>query len=178
MERQPLDLPLQWSHGHHAVTYAEIALSKDEADFAAWTLQRSATLLMASSALEAIKIVFPNPKTHADPNVVAAYQITRMIRIAFAHKPFDPGWRIDPDCRDRRFEVPGVLLLDTTNLDGKPFDWRHYGGPLSLLRLSRFVRLILLGDTTPPEKVIPLPAEVYYQQGDLILRRVRDLPGE
>jgi hypothetical protein len=43
------------------VSYAEIALSGDEADFAAWNLQRSATFLIASAALEAIRATIENP---------------------------------------------------------------------------------------------------------------------
>ena len=42
-EHRPLDLPLQWLHGKHTVRYSEIALSREESDFAAWNLQRSAT---------------------------------------------------------------------------------------------------------------------------------------
>lgn len=173
---QPLDLPLQWSHGRHLVTYSEIAIDPEEADFAAWNLQRSATFLMASQCLEAIRGVVPNPKSHSDRTIVSAYQISRLIRNAFAHCPFAPIWRIDPDCRSSRFEVPDVMQLDCDGLDGKPFDWHHYGGPLALLRLSQFVRRSILGDTAPPEQVIPIPQRVYIQQGDLILQRVDAVP--
>jgi hypothetical protein len=176
MGHQPLDLPIQWTHGRHAVSYAEVALSRDEADFAAWNLQRSATFLMASAALEAIRATIQDPKTHYDPKVVSAYQIARTIRNAFAHSPFNPIWRIDPDCRNSRFTVPDVIQLDCTGLDGKPFDWRHYGSPLALLRLSQFVRRDLFGDNMEPEKIVPLPERVYYQQGDLILMQVDEIP--
>ena len=47
MDNQPLDVPLEWSHGKHKVSYEEVALRKDQADFAAWNLHRSATFLMA-----------------------------------------------------------------------------------------------------------------------------------
>lgn len=173
---QPLDLPIQWSHGKHQVNYSEIALGQEEADFAAWNLQRSGTFLMASAALEAIKATTQNPKTHADSRIANAYQIARMIRNAFSHSPFNPIWRIDRDCRDRDFEVPGVIRLDCTGLDGKPFDWRDYGGPLAILRLAWFVRKDLLGDINGLEEVVPLPERVYYQQGDLILMKVDEVP--
>jgi len=173
--RQPLDLPLQWSHGKHTVHYSEVALSREEADFAAWNLQRSATCLMASAALEAIRGTIANPKLHTDPQVVSAYQIARMIRNAFSHSPFNPIWNIDTDCRDKRFELQGVIQLDCADLDGKPFDWRHYGGPLALLGLSRFVRCSVLGDSKDQEEA-PLPERVYYQQGDLILMKLDELP--
>lgn len=178
MGHQPLDLPIQWSHGKHSVSYSEIALSQDEADFAAWNLQRSATFLMASAALEAIRDTIAKPKEHSDPRVVNAYQIARMIRNAFAHSPFNPIWSIDEDCQGKRFELEGVIELDCTDLDGKPFDWRHYGGLLALLGLSRFVRYNVLGDSKEREEVISLPERVYYQQGDLILVKVNELPAD
>lgn len=173
---QPLDLPIPWSHGKHQVNYSEIALGQEEADFAAWNLQRSGTFLMASAALEAIKATIQNPKAHADARIANAYQIARMIRNAFSHSPFDPIWRIDQDCRDRDFEVPSVIRLDCRGLDGKPFDWRDYGGPLAILRLAWFVRKDLLGGSSEPERVIPLPDRVYYQQGDLILTKIEEVP--
>jgi hypothetical protein len=174
---QPLDLPIQWAHGKHTVNYSEIALSREEADFAAWNLQRSATFLMASAALEVIRGAVANPRLHPDPQVVSAYQIARMIRNAFSHRPFDPVWRIDSDCSDKRFALQGVMELDCTGLDGKPFDWRDYGGPLALLGLSRFVRCNLIGDSND-EEAVPLPERVYYQQGDLLLVKLEKPPAD
>lgn len=176
MGQQPLDLPIEWSHGKHVVNYTEVAIAREEADFAAWNLQRSATFLMASAALEAIRATIPKPKSHTDPKVADAYQIARTIRNAFAHNPFNPIWRIDADCQTRRFGIADVIELDCTGLDGKLFDWRHYGGPLALLRLSQFVRKDILDDNRETEKIIPLPERVYYQQGDLILQKIDEIP--
>lgn len=176
MEHQPLDLPIQWSHGKHLVNYSEIALTRDEADFAAWNLERSATFLMASAVLEAIRGTIQNPKSHADARVADAYQLARMIRNAFSHNPFNPVWNIDQDCRDKLFELQNVIHLDCRELNGKAFDWRHYGGPLAILGLSKFVRQNILGDDSDPEKIIPMPQRVYYQQGDLILMKVDEIP--
>ena len=171
-ENQPLDLPIIWTHGRRKVSYAEIALTQKEADIAAFYLQRSATFLMASTILYAIKARYANPKKIKNLEVVAAYQIARMIRNAFAHSPLEPFWNIDPDCQNCIFEIDGVVKFDTKALDGKPFNWRDYGGPLSILELSRFVRLELLGDSEGKKKVIPLPKNAYYQQGDVILKRL------
>ena len=38
----PLDLPSEWAHGQHRVTYEEIALRPDQADVAAHLLHQSA----------------------------------------------------------------------------------------------------------------------------------------
>jgi len=175
-EIQPLDLPIEWTHGKHNVKYKEVALRKDQADYAACFLHRSATYLMAVAIRDALATTVSDPKNHSDSNIRKAYQIARMIRNAFAHGPFDPVWSIDEDCRDKIFEVADIIKLDTHGLNGQKFDWRHYGGPLALLRLCQYVRFEILKDTgtKPSERDIPEPETKYYQQGDLILRRIGD----
>ncbi|MBI3634760.1 MAG: hypothetical protein HY216_00910 [Candidatus Rokubacteria bacterium] len=171
MDKQPLDLPLEWSHGTHSVSYEEVALRKDQGDFATHCLQRSATYMMAMTVRDAIRVAVTDPKTSNDPDVRSAYQISRFIRNAFAHSPFDPVWSIDGDCQGKTFEIAGVIKLDTTGLNATRFDWRHYGGPLALFRLSRFVRANILGESPTRRTVVPLPKNVCIQQGDLILER-------
>lgn len=173
---QPLDLPMEWTHGQHRVKYDEIALRPDQADFAACFIHRSATFLMAVVIKDAIRAVVPDPKASSDPDVRAAYQVARLIRNAFTHAPFSPTWSIDPDCRDKVFAVSDVITLDTTGLHGRSFDWRHYGGPLALFRLCRFVRIQILKDEATPRKIVPIPANVIYQQGSLILTKVDKIP--
>jgi hypothetical protein len=176
MGQQPLDLPVEWSHGKHKVEYKEVALREDQAEIAAAALHHSATYLMAVAMKDAIRAARPDPKNDSNPDVVGAYQIARLIRNAFAHSPFNPIWSIDSDCRDRAFAVTDIIALDATGLQGAAFDWRHYGGPLALLRLSQFVRFEILGDTStkPSDRVVPDPSQVYYQQGSLILRKIGD----
>lgn len=174
--RQPLDLPMEWTHGQHRVRYEEIALRQDQADYAACFLHRSATYLMAVAIKDAIWAAVPNPKLSSDSNVRAAYQIARLIRNAFAHAPFSPTWSIDRDCRDTTFAVADLITLDTRKLQGTTFDWRHYGGPLALFRLCRFVRIDILEDQAPTRKVVPIPGRVIHQQGDLILEKVDAIP--
>ncbi|MGH9199676.1 MAG: hypothetical protein ACRD2A_00380 [Vicinamibacterales bacterium] len=169
--RQPLDLPIEWTHGSHHVRYEEIALRQDQADYAACFLHRSATYLMAVAVRDAIRAVVPDPKSSSDSTVRAAYQIARLIRNAFAHAPFSPTWSIDPDCLDQTFSVPDLIELNTTGLHGTAFDWRHYGGPLALLRLCRFVRSEILKDQSPVRKVVPIPTQRIYQQGDLVITK-------
>lgn len=175
---QPLDLPMKWTHGEHRVRYEEIALRQDQADYAADFLQRSTTYLMAVAMKDAIRAVVPDPKTAPDADVRSAYQIARLIRNAFAHAPFSPTWSIDPDCQNQTFAVADIITLDTTNLQGAPFDWRHYGGPLALFRLARFVRTEILKHDPGPRKVVPMPSRSIIQQGDLILVKVKPDPSE
>lgn len=67
------------------------------------------------------------------------------------------------------FAVADTISLDTSGLQGLPFDWRHYGGPLALFRLSQFVRINILGHKPRERQVVPIPQVKYYRQGDLIL---------
>jgi hypothetical protein len=175
---QPRDLPIEWSHGKHGVRYDENALSADDADYAAWSLHRSATFLMAVAMKEAIRAAVYDPKANGDADVRSAYQIVRLIRNAFAHSPFDPVWSIDANCRDRVFAVRDLVRLDTTGLHDQRFDWRNYGGPLALLRLSQFVRAEILKDAEPPSPVMPVPQKVFMQQDDLILMKVDEIPAD
>lgn len=173
---QPLDLPMEWTHGQHQVKYEEIALRPDQADYAACFLHRSGTFLMAVAMKDAIRAVVSDPKSSTDLNVRAAYQVARLIRNAFAHAPFSPTWSIDLDCRDKVFAIPNVITIDTTGLHGTSFDWHHYGGPLALFRLCRFVRTQILKDHPTPRKLVPVPDKVIYQQGNLILETNDNIP--
>jgi len=173
---QPIDLPVTWTHGDQSGRYGEIALRQDQADYAAHFLLRSATYLLAVAVKDAIRAVVGDPKASAESDIRAAYQIARLIRNAFAHVPFSPIWSIDPDCRNMAFEIADVIRLDTTDLNGTVFDWHHYGGPLALYRLAQFTRIQVLKDDPPPRKVLPIPTNMIYQQGNLILRKVDEIP--
>lgn len=175
-KKQPLVLPMDWTHGEHRVKYHEIALRQDQADFAAWNLHQSATFLMAVAIKDAIKSVVEDPKTSKVENIRSAYEISRLIRNAFAHAPFHPTWSIDPDCRDKIFTIKDIITLDTTELQDKTFNWRHYGGPLALFRLCQYVRYEILRDTKKPRVVIPFQKEYLLQQGNLIIERVKEIP--
>lgn len=169
---QPLDLPLRWSHGSDRVEYGVVALRPDQGDFAAWCMHRTATYMLAMSTKEALGSAIPDPKSASDSAIRGAYQVSRLIRNAFAHAPFDPRWSIDQDCQEQVFEVGDIVRLDTSGLNGKRFDWRHYGGPLALLELARFVRIDVLGDQASSRSDLPAPKDLYVQ-GDVIFRSVR-----
>src|SRR6266511_5586217 len=51
--KQPLDVPVDWSHGQYRVRYQEIALRPDQGEYAAAALQRSATYMLAMTAKDA-----------------------------------------------------------------------------------------------------------------------------
>lgn len=178
LNKQPLDVPTAWSHGRHLVEYEEIALRPDQADYAAFYLHQSATFLMTLAIRNALKVVDSNPKNSTDANIQAAYQISRLVRNAFAHSPFEPVWSIDEDCKDKLFIIPEVIELNTKGLDQIKLDWTHYGGPLALYKLCRFVRVELLKDKQSTKRELPAPETVIYQQGGLILIKVDKIPLE
>ena len=131
---------------------------------------------MAVTIKDAIRATVSDPKTSTDSNIQNAYQIARLIRNAFAHDPTLPVWSIDADCQNKKFSVPNIISLDTTSINGTEFDWRHYGGPLALFNLCRFVRVEILKDKLSPRKNVPVPQKIVYQQGNLILQKVDELP--
>jgi hypothetical protein len=174
---QTLDVPVEWAFGRHRVSYEDFGLRQDQADYAASQLEMTATFVIASAIRDALVALFPDTKQHTDQNVVSAYQISRLIRNAFAHNMTDPLWSIDADCRDSSFEIERVIRLNTSGLDKVYLDWRHYGGPLAIFYLGRYVREILLHDPVDPNRAKPpYPSLECYQQGRLILQRIDKLP--
>lgn len=200
--RQPLDLPTVWTHGQYEVRYEEIALRQDQADYAAMLIQQSATLTMAVAAKDAIEAAVPSlpkaiktsrkeidrtirecisavdPKSWkaSDHDVATAYHIVRLVRNAFAHAPFAPTWMIHPDLRNCVFVIDGVIELRTCGLHESAFDWRHYGGPLALFCLCRYVRTDILNDRSEPRRIVPTAEKTILQQGNLILEKVDAIP--
>ncbi|MDR3471230.1 MAG: hypothetical protein P4M09_06030 [Devosia sp.] len=176
-EVQTLDVPVVWAFGRHSVSYEDFALRSDQADQAAAQLETTATFVIAAAIRDAMIALFPNPKGSDNPDIVAAYQISRLLRNAFSHSMLRPKWSIDADCQDRIFAIDEVISLNPAGLDGKPLDWRDYGGPLAMFYFGRFVREILLNDKIDPNRLKPtFPKVVCYQQGRLTLRRVAELP--
>lgn len=174
---QTLDVPIEWTFGRHRVSYEDFGLRVDQADYAALHLEMTATFVVAAVVRDAIGELFSNPKDHENADVVASYQISRMIRNAFAHSTLYPRWSIDEDCRDRTFEIQNVISVNTVGLDQNPLEWPHYGGPLAIFYFGRYVREVLLGDPIDPNRLKPvLPSIQCYQQGWLIMRRIDKLP--
>jgi hypothetical protein len=81
---------------------------------------------------------------HPDSDINSASWIARLIRNAFAHNPFNPTWQTCPECDNKVFEVEGIIRLRTKGLNGRRMEMDDYGGPLSLFRLSGFIRMYIL----------------------------------
>lgn len=133
---------------------------------------------MAVAIKDAIAAVCPDPINSKDQNVRDAFQIARHIRNVFAHSPFCPIWSVDKKDRNKLFEVPATISLNTRDLHGKAFDWPHYGGPLAILKLCWFVRFEILKDKAkrPYAREVSPPRKRYIQQGSLVLEEVKRIP--
>jgi hypothetical protein len=154
-------------------SYEDFGLRPDRADYAALQLEMTATFVVTGVIRDALVEFFENPKAHQNPDVVASYQISRLIRDAFAYSMLTPKWNVDGDCRDQTFTIADVISLNTAGLHGKALEWRDYGGPLAIFYLRRIVREVLLGDTIDPTREKPpFPTVECYQQGRMIFRRV------
>lgn len=177
-KRQPLDVPLEWSHGKHTVKYGTIALRQEQAEYASSYFDLSSTFMMALAMRSAMQFMVPDAPNSQAQDIRAAHWISVMIRNAFAHSPFQPTWKIDRNCRNQKLTVKDIIEIDTTDLHGETFKLDHCGGPLSILLLCRFIRFDILKDDAPKRKVIPKPEHKVRQIGNLYLHQIDKIPDD
>ncbi len=172
-----LDVPIEWTFGRHRTSYQEFALRPDQAEYAAPALEYVSTFTMASAIAEAIKDCVPDVPKNSDIKIVSAFRIARLLRDAFAHGMLRPVWQIKAACRNQTVAIPDVIAIDTTDLNGKVFDWRHYGGHLAVWRFSQWVRFNVLDDMPPVDRVEPARPKIEaYQEGRAIFKKVSGPP--
>lgn len=177
LETLPLDAPISQSFGRHTSTWEEFGLRQDQVEYAAPALEFVSTFVMSSAMRQAFAEHIPNARNHKNSDVAAAYQIARLTRNAFSHHMLAPTWSIDDDCRNRIFEVPDVIRLATSELEGEPLQWKHYGGHLSIWRLCQWVRYNVLDDIPPDDRKLPnRPTIEVIKQGNVLARNIGDLP--
>ncbi|NET40181.1 MAG: hypothetical protein F6K19_50980, partial [Cyanothece sp. SIO1E1] len=115
--------------------------NQEELAFAA--LEHCGTYLSAVQVHTALEAIHPNPFNIPEKEIADAFQIARLIRNAFAHNPFNPVWEIRNKWKNTVFNVPDIITLDTSDLDGKIVKRKHYGGPISILRFIEYARSIV-----------------------------------
>lgn len=123
----------------HTVTQEDLKLTREEEFVAASLFEHVATYILAIQIDTALEALYPNRLESADELIRSASSIARLIRTAFAHNPFAPQWKIDRPLSNKQLTVPDIISLDTRGLKGKNVEQRHYGGSLSLLKLSELV---------------------------------------
>ena len=177
IKTQPLLVPDIWIYGKYKLEGQQIQLTPDSADEASAFLEHTVIYAWAIHLLNAISEMMEDPGQDNDQNIVAAFQISRLMRNAYAHSPFIPKWTIKSKFQNKIYVIQGVISVDTTNLNNKNVEWKHYGGFIALWNLSKWVRVNILNDkeqqcstdnTYIPSKII--------QQGRLILNRNCNIP--
>lgn len=132
-----------FSFGPYLIGKDDLRLDEEEQARAAAALEVSAVKVLAIAVDTALEHVFPDRFTHADRAIADTAIIARAIRNAFAHDPICPRWELRNPRHAGRFEIPGVIILDTTGKDGHEVLWQDYGGPLALLCLLQHARLLI-----------------------------------
>jgi len=83
----------------------------------------------------------PDPATLSDRD--ATRTIMYMLRIAYAHEPLSPRWRLDERYRGV-FRINELgFVLDATALDGQPWNIAHVGGPIRYFALLDFCQKLV-----------------------------------
>lgn len=137
-----LEYPGVFTWGRHTVTSEELQLSETEEELAFSSLEHSAIYLAMAQIHTTLETIFDDP-FHIENQIASdAFQISRLTRNAFAHNPFAPIWEVREVWR-KKYDVPEIIRIDATNLDGKPVKSEHYGGPLSVFRLLEFVSSLI-----------------------------------
>jgi len=135
------------SYGGLHIGKADLRLTPDEAALASSALEHTATFALAVAVDSAFEKIIPDRFNSSDPAIVVAARIARIIRNAFSHDPFFPTWVCTNPNHLGQFAIPDVISLDTSVMNGKEVDWRHYGGPLALLRFVRHCQGLLAGQS-------------------------------
>ena len=123
----------------HTLSREEMTLSPEEEEMASNLNLWSAALLLAVQLNVALDKIQPDHFDRPIAELRAAQIIVRLVRHAFAHNPLEPTWKIPEELRDQAFIVPGIITLDTHEIQGTHVNlWRL--GPSSFLRLAHWLR--------------------------------------
>lgn len=128
--------PNSWSWGKHVFSHSQLEVKKEDQEHAAMFLVHSTLLTIVTQIDAVFGKAIPNRFESDDGELKNSAIISRMIRNAYAHNPFFPVWKIQPDWRNKIYEVVNVISVDTTDLHGKALNRSDYGGPLAILMLA------------------------------------------
>jgi hypothetical protein len=134
------------SYGGVHLDRQDLQLSPDDAATASSALEHSAMLMLAIAVDTAFEKNITNRFNAPDPEVAVAARIARILRNTFSHNPFFPKWECTNPNHVGVFNIPNVISLNTLAVNGQEVDWRHYGGPLAILRFLEHCKSLLARD--------------------------------
>lgn len=134
-------------YGGLSIGKQDLELSADDTALAQSALKHTATFMLALAVDTALECMIPNRFNSTNPDIVVAARIARILRNAFAHDPFFPRWNCTNSNHLGQFSIRDVIAIDTTGINGQEVDWRHYGGPLALLRFLRHCQALLTAES-------------------------------
>lgn len=110
------------------------------------TITFGAAAITLNRAREEAKMTVPiTIESQIDQFIALVYQI----RNAFAHDIAEPKWNITNDRYLREYKIENIHV-DLRSMNGKPFDYKHIGGPETLLNLIEYGQKIwTMSEPTP-----------------------------
>ncbi len=137
-----------FSWGKHTMHAQSLHLSKEEEIIALAALEHCTIYTLVTQIDTTLQKFFNGRNIdrfkHQNTNISSAAWISRLIRNAFTHNPLNPIWITYNECETKKYTVDDIIFLDTTELNGKKVKREDYGGPLALIRLSEYVRNMVL----------------------------------
>ena len=130
--------PEIWTYQKHTVNNKDLNISINEENKASILFEHSSLYLMANQLDSILEIKFNDRFNHADNSIKNLSIITRVIRNAFAHNPFNPKWLFRKKFKNKLFKIENIIELNTNELENKPVKRKDYGGPLSILLMANF----------------------------------------
>jgi hypothetical protein len=139
----------QFTYGKFTLKSRALKLIKKQQPIAAAAFEHSATFMLAVAIDTALEECIKDRFSAKNKAIYNTAKIARIIHNAFAHNPFYPKWNLKNKNHIGIFEVKNILRLDTSSLQGKRVDWRHYGGPIALLKFAGHAKKILINSVRP-----------------------------
>ena len=129
-----------FTYYNHSATHDELYLEPAEEERAAAAFAHCAIYTMVVQLDTVLGCVFSDRFHHPDTDICSAAWISRLLRNAFAHNPLNPVWQIYSECDNKMYKVKKIITLETKGINGVRVTRKHYGGPLSILKLSEFIK--------------------------------------
>jgi hypothetical protein len=140
--RNYVNYSMEYVWGKYRYGEAEMRITPQEELTCSITLQLTSIYILVLQLDRFLEKYYGSNRFDSDDIDLANTSIVvRQIRNAFAHNPLYPTWEIrQPQAKNKIINIGSMLTVDFERIDGKKVEREHYGGPLAILELSKFVR--------------------------------------